>query len=93
MKKNGWVTNDDGEKVATERLRTIKPWFFEQDGGCYVQCRYGSKVLDLGKGNAVFVSKLADVETTLEAFWVATQQGELDEAIEKVLKKSAKKAA
>jgi len=93
VRTSTWATNEHGEKVAVEKMRQVRAWFFEQDGGWYVQCRYGSKVLDLGKGNAVFVKKLDDVGTALEAFLVATQQGELDEAIEKALKKSAKKAA
>lgn len=93
VRAEGWATNEHGEKVAVEKMRQVRAWFFEQDGGWYVQCRYGSKVLDLGEGNAVFVDKLNDVETALEAFLIATRHGELDEAIEKALKRSAKKAA
>ena len=87
VRAKGWATNEHGEKVAIERMRQVRAWFFEQDGGWYVQCRYGSKVLDLGKGNAVFVKELKDVEGALEAFLVATQQGELDAAIEAALSK------
>lgn len=93
VRTSAWATNEHGEKVAIEKMRQVRAWFFEQDGGWYVQCKYGSKVLDLGKGNAVFVEQLAQVETALEAFLVATQQGELDEAIENATKKKARKAA
>lgn len=92
VRTSAWATNEHGEKVAVEKMRQVRAWFFEQDGGWYVQCRYGSKVLDLGKGNAAYVQTLADVETALEAFLAATLQGELDEAIENALKKSVKKA-
>lgn len=82
-----WAKNEQGEKVLVERMRKVRAWFFEQDGGWYVQCKYGSKALALGKGNAAFVKELKDVEGVLEAFLVATQQGELDAAIEAVLSK------
>lgn len=80
-----WVTNEQGEKVAVEKMRQVRAWFFKQDGGWYVQCRYGSKVLDLGKGNAVFVKTLKDVGGVLDAFAEATRQGELDAAIASTL--------
>ena len=87
VKKSGWMKNDDGEKVAIEKMRQVRAWFFEQDSGWYVQCRYGSKILDLGKGNAVFVKTLKEVDDALEAFLIAAKIGELDAAIEAVLTK------
>ncbi|WP_417247397.1 hypothetical protein [Celeribacter sp.] len=87
VRVQGWVTNEHGEKVSVEKMRQVRAWFFEQDSGWYVQCRYGSKVLDLGKGNAVFVKTLQEVEGVLEAFLVATQQGELDAAVAAALAK------
>jgi hypothetical protein len=66
--------------------------FFEQDGGWYVQCKYGSRALELGKdGNAVFVKALADVEGALQALYAAAVAGELDAAIESMVKYCAKK--
>ena len=82
-----WVTNESGEKVAVEKMRQVRAWFFEQDGGWYVQCRYGNKVLNLGKGNAVFVKTLKDVAGALAALTEAAQQGELDAAIAAALSK------
>lgn len=87
VKKSSWMKNADGEKVAVEKMRQVRAWFFEQDGGWYVQCRYGSKILDLGKGNAVFVKALKDVDGVLETFLAAANAGELDAAIEAVLAK------
>ncbi len=82
VRRKVWAKNEHGEKVLTERMRKVRAWFFEQDGGWYVQCKYGSKALTLGKGgNAVFVKALDDVEGALQALYAATAAGELDEAI------------
>ena len=82
-----WTKNDAGERVKVQRQRVVRAWFFERDGGCYVQCRYGAKALALSKdGNAVFVKGLADVKTALEAFRIAATNGELDAAIDTAIK-------
>lgn len=81
-----WAKNEQGEKVLVDRVRKVRTWFFERDGGWYVQCKYGNKPLALGKGNAVFVKALADVEGALQALYAATAAGELDEAIESMMK-------
>ena len=76
------MTNEQGERVQVRARRKVKAWFFEQDGGWYVQCRYGARVLlvDL-KNNAVFVNKLEQVGAVLDVFRTAAQAGELDPAI------------
>lgn len=85
--KSVWATNSDGERVQTQRTRRVQPWFFELDGGWYVQCRYGAKPLRLsGKGNAVFVDRLEDVEGALSALREAVSEGEMDDAIAEALK-------
>ena len=76
-----WMKNEQGEKVLVERTRAVRPWFFEQDGGWYVQCKYGNKVLALGKGNAVFVKTLKEIQQVLAAMKDAVGAGELDEAV------------
>ena len=74
----------DGEKVRVDAERTVRAWFFEQDGGWYVQCKYGARPLRLSeKGNAVFVPALAAVAAVLAAFKLATMSGELDAALAK----------
>lgn len=88
-----WVKNEGGEKVLVERMRKVRAWFFAQDGGWYVQCKYGSKALALGKGNAVFVKALKEVQDALVALKAAAEAGELDEAIENMMKNRGKKAA
>lgn len=85
--KTVWTTNADGERVQTQRTRAVRAWFFEQDGGWYVQCRYGAKPLRLGdEGNAVFVAKLEDVEQALDAMRAAIGDGDMDDAIAETLK-------
>ena len=86
------VKNEQGEKVLVERMRKARAWFFEQDGGWYVQCRYGTKILSLGKdGNAVFVKALSEVEGALQALYAAVAGGKLDEAVENMaISKKAK---
>ena len=77
-----WITNEQGERVQAKTQRPVKPWFFEQDGCWYVQCRYGARVLLVdGKNNAAFVSKLEQVDAVLDAFRAAVKAGELDQAI------------
>lgn len=80
-KRKTWAKNEQGEKVLVDRVRKVRTWFFERDGGWYVQCKYGNKPLALGKGNAVFVKALVDVEGALQALYGAAAAGELDEAI------------
>ena len=100
VERDKWVNNDMGERVLVKTHRRIRPWFFEQDGGWYVQCRYGARVIAAdGTNNAVFVKSLADVAGVLDAFLNAATAGELDAAITKVaerqprLKPGAAKAA
>jgi len=74
-----WAKNEAGEKVRVQRQRVVRSWFFAQDGGFYVQCKYGSKAIALSKdGNAIFVKQLSDVKPVLETLRSATENGELD---------------
>jgi len=100
VERNKWMTNDTGERVLVKTHRRIRPWFFEQDGGWYVQFRYGARVITAdGTNNAVFVNSLADVLGVLDVFLNAAAAGELDAAIIQVaerkptLKPRAAKAA
>lgn len=82
VKTMRWQKNEAGERVCVEHEKRVRAWFFEQDNGYYVQCKYGSRVLSInGKSNAVFVDKLADVAGVLEAFEKAADAGELDKAV------------
>ncbi len=89
--RKSWVKNEQGEKVLVDKLRKVRPWFFEQDGGWYVQCKYGNKALTIGNGNAVFVKALKDVAGALSALKAATEAGELDDAIVGAVTRKASK--
>ncbi len=83
-----WDKNDAGEKVRVQRQKVVRSWFFAQDGGFYVQCKYGARTIALSKdGNAVFVKQLADVPNALQAVYAATAAGELDAAITAIAKR------
>jgi hypothetical protein len=78
----------DGVKVRMNDERTVRSWFFEQNGGWFVQCKYGARPLRLSdKGNAVFVPKLDSISTVLEAFKLAAMSGELDAALANAAKR------
>ncbi len=84
VERSKWMTNEQGERVQVKTHRRVRAWFFEQDGGWYVQCRYGARVIAAdGTNNAVFVKTLKDVGFALDAFMAAAETGELDQAISK----------
>ena len=86
-----WSKNDQGERVQVQHQRITRAWFFAQEGGYYVQCKYGSRPLPLSKdGNAVFVKQLADVASVLQAFYAAGAAGEFDGAIANAAKRTPK---
>jgi hypothetical protein len=63
--------------------RQVRPWFFQKDGGWYLQARYGARVLFIdGKSNAIFAAKLADVDAALAMLIDAAGAGELDAVLE-----------
>ena len=77
-----WRDNGNGDKVLVDVQKRVRAWFFEQDNGWYVQCRYGARILAIsGRSNAVFVDKLEEVAAVLEAFKQAVEAGELDKAV------------
>jgi len=84
VERHKWIDNEQGERVSIKTNRRVRPWFFEQDGGWYVQCRYGARVIAAdGTNNAVFVKTLKEVGAVLDAFLTAASAGELDAAIAK----------
>lgn len=93
VEQKTFTKNEQGERIPQLKQRKIRPWFFEQDSGWYVQCRYGARVLLVdGKNNAVFVKKLDEISGVLEAFKAAAQVGELDAAIARATERKAKAA-
>jgi hypothetical protein len=84
VERSKWMNNELGERVLIKTHRRVRPWFFAQDGGWYVQCRYGARLIAAdGNNNAVFVKTLRDVGPVLDVFLSAAAAGELDGAIAK----------
>ena len=86
--KRQTVFDDEGNRQTQEVEQKVKAWFFEQDSGWYVQCRYRSRLLNIyHRHNAVFVKNFNDVGEVLSKFIQATKDGELDKSIASVLVK------
>lgn len=76
------VVDDAGAVAEQAAEKRARAWYFEQDRGYYVQCRYGARILMLnGKNNAVWVATLKEVAGVLAAFKEAAMAGELDKAV------------
>ena len=86
-----WMQNNHGERVLVQKQRVIRPWFFERDGGYYLQVKYGTRILSVdGIHNAIFVEAISDLNGVLTELIKATEAGELDAAIAKALKPKPK---
>jgi hypothetical protein len=86
-----WMRNNHGERVLVEKQRVIRPWFFERDGGYYLQVKYGTRILSVdGVHNAIFVEVISDLSGVLSKLITATEAGELDAAIAQALKPKPK---
>ena len=86
-----WVHNELGEKVMVQRQKPVRPWFFAQDGGYYLQVRYGARVISIdGKNNAIFVETLEQLGPIYDTLVEVTQSGALDEVIERALSRKPK---
>ena len=89
VERSKWVKDELGQSQLIKTQRVVRPWFFEQDGGWYVQCRYGARVIAIKGNNAVFVKTLKEVGAVLEALQSAAAAGELDHAITQVAERSS----
>ena len=82
-----WQKGANGERLRVDADKRVRGWFFEQDAGVYVQCKYGARTLPIAdKGNAVFVKDLKEVSAVLEAFYAACAAGEFDAALAEAVK-------
>jgi hypothetical protein len=85
-----WQKGADGARVSVDADKRVREWFFEQDAGVYVQCKYGARTLQIAdKGNAVFVKELKEVTAVLEAFYAACAAGEFDAALADAAKRGS----
>ena len=75
---------ETGLRRSVDIPKRLRPWWWMSEAGkVCVSIRYGSKVLELGKGKAaVEVATPDDLVSTLEAVRRAVESGELDAQIE-----------
>ena len=75
---------DTGVRKQVETSKRVKAWWFTADNGkLALSVRYGAKVLELAKGKyAIEVASTAEIVNTLEIVKQATENGELDDAID-----------
>ena len=86
-----WMQNNQGERVFVQKQRIIRPWFFERDGGYYLQVKYGTRILSVdGVHNAIFLEAISDLNGVLSELIAATEIGELDAAIAQALQAKPK---
>ena len=86
-----WMQNNHGERVLVQKQRIIRPWFYERDGGYYLQVKYGTRILSVDRvHNAIFVEAMSDLSGVLSKLITATEAGELDTAIAQALKSKPK---
>ena len=75
---------DTGIRKQVETSKRVKAWWFATENGkLALSVRYGAKVLELAKGKyAIEVASTAELVNTLEIVKRATENGELDDAID-----------
>lgn len=80
---------DTGVRKQVETSKRVKAWWFTGDNGkLALSVRYGAKVLELAKGKyAIEVANTAELVKTLEIVKQATENGELDDAIDNAANK------
>ena len=80
---------DTGIRKKVETSKRVKAWWFTAENGkLALSVRYGAKVLELAKGKyAIEVASAAELVNTLEIVKQATENGELDDAIDNAANK------
>ena len=83
-KFKSYTDSETGVRKQVETDVRVKPWWFVTDNGkLAISVRYGSKVLELGKGKfAVEVGTEKDLVKVLDVIKTAVSAGELDTAID-----------
>jgi hypothetical protein len=78
-----WERKEGGERVLLERpLRTSKWWQPDQNGGCVMTVKVGSKRIEFEKGKAaITVGPLDKLPGVIDALIKAVRAGELDEQL------------
>lgn len=84
VRRQKWVTQEDGTKQLVERPKRVKRWWrMDGSGNCFLILRYGNKILSPtpDKG-AIGVGDKSKLPSVLEAVIAAARSGEFDTAID-----------
>ena len=78
--RNRTIKDADGTRRVVSSVKRVKAWWFDIDGNrLALTVRYGSQVLELGKGKfSVDVPDVSHLVPTLELIVEAVREGELD---------------
>ena len=84
IKTRSIVDKETGLRRQGELTKRVKPWwFFADNGKVALSIRYGTKVLELGRGKfAVEVATEKELPNVFEVITAAVAAGELDAAID-----------
>jgi hypothetical protein len=73
---------ETGERVTVEGTKRLRAWYWTTKTGAFqLSIRYGSKILAVGKTNAIEVKTLDELIAALTTLKQATLAGELDAQI------------
>ena len=77
------IKDADGNVSVVQSPKRVKAWYWPAEGGkVCVAVRYGSKVLELGKGKTAVEAQPEQLVTTLGKLREAAAAGELDAQVE-----------
>ena len=85
--KTVWKTNEDGEKTKVKAQRSVKHWFYTNDGDTwYFELRYGNKPVPIVKGKATIVAGAKErLVELIDILIESANDKDLDDAITEAL--------
>ncbi|PYG25092.1 DUF6641 family protein [Pelagimonas varians] len=90
-----WVRGEDGERRQITEQRKVRKWWWQHHTGAWmITLRDGAKELPLGEGQAsIEVGEMANLVDTLETIKSAVLAGEIDPALQAMVKTKPKTPA
>ena len=90
-----WVRGEEGERQQITEQRAVRKWWWQHHTGAWMlTLRDGAKELPLGEGKAsIEVGEIANLVETLETIRSAVLAGEVDPALERMIKTKPKTPA
>ena len=87
-----WVRGEDGEKILVDSKRPVRKWWWQHHTGAWMlTLRDGSKDIPLGEGKvSIEIGEITNLVEVLQTVRSAVLAGELDPALEAMIKSRAK---